>query len=122
MMCEDIIMPTFEDDYDLNSSSNTVLDDYIKSKGINPDNITIRGVSDYARFVFDSNGSGMLYKKTRGITASMGLTLNFAQGLLGIYSIKSSGATSVISYHYWQYKFVFNSFADVLALRVAIAN
>ena len=122
MMCEDIIMPTFEDDYDLNSSLNTVLDDYIKSKGINPDNITIRGVSDYARFVFDSNGSGMLYKKTRGITASMGLTLNFAQGFLGIYPIKSNGGTSVISYHYWQYKFVFNGFADVLALRVAIAN
>ena len=127
MMCEDIIMPTFEDDYDVNSSSNSVLDEY--TKRYKSDEINVKGITEYALFIYDIRENnnplnGTLYKEVRGMTSynSTIYELWFTSGLLKTFTIKSNGKNKVITFRYWQRKFVFNYFDQVIGLRVAVAN
>ena len=130
MMCEDIIMPTFEDDYDVNSSSNSVLDEY--TKRYKSDEINVKGITEYVSFIYDWRGlnnplNGTLYKEVRGMTSyivdnSTLYELWFTSGLLKTFTIKSNGKNKVITFRYWQRKFVFNYFEQVIGLRVAVAN
>ena len=131
MMCEDIIMPTFEDDYDVNSSLNSVLDEY--TKRYKSDEINVKGITEYALFIYDIRENnndplnGTLYKEVRGMKLYVNsdpvtYKINFMSSLTEVFSINSKTQTSIITFHYWQHKFVFNSFNDVIALRVAVAN
>ena len=127
MMCEDITMPTFEDDYDLNSDQVIDLNEY--TKRYKSEKIKIKGNTDYVSFIYDWRGlnnplNGTLYKEVRGMTSynSTIYELWFTSGLLKTFTIKSNGKNKVITFRYWQRKFVFNYFNDVIALRVAVAN
>ena len=127
MMCEDITMPTFEDDYDLNSDQVIDLNEY--TKRYKSEKIKIKGNTDYVSFIYDWRGlnnplNGTLYKEVRGMTSynSTIYELWFTSGLLKTFTIKSNGKNKVITFRYWQRKFVFNYFDQVIGLRVAIAN
>ena len=130
MMCEDITMPTFEDDYDLNSDNVTDLRNY--TKRYDSEKIKIKGNTDYVSFIYDWRGlnnplNGTLYKEVRGMTSyivdnSTLYELWFTSGLLKTFTIKSNGKNKVITFRYWQRKFVFNYFDQVIGLRVAVAN
>ena len=131
MMCEDITMPTFENDYDVNSSLNSVLDEY--TKRYKSDEINVKGITEYALFIYDIRENnndplnGTLYKEVRGMEMYVNsdpvtYKINFRNSFTEVFSINSKAQTSIITFHYWQHKFVFNSFNDVIALRVAVAN
>ncbi len=130
MMCEDIIMPTFEDDYDLNSDEVIDLRNY--TKRYDSEKIKIKGITDYISFIYDYRGlnnplNGTLYKEVRGMTSyivdnSTLYELWFTSGLLKTFTIKSNGKNKVITFRYWQRRFVFNYFDQVIGLRVAVAN
>ena len=127
MMCEDITMPTFEDDYDLNSDQVIDLNEY--TKRYKSEKIKIKGNTDYVSFIYDWRGlnnplNGTLYKEVRGMTSynSTIYELWFTSGLLKTFTIKSNGKNKVITFRYWQRKFVFNYFDQVIGLRVAVAN
>lgn len=127
MMCEDITMPTFEDDYDLNSDQVIDLNEY--TKRYKSEKIKIKGNTDYVSFIYDWRGlnnplNGTLYQEVRGMTSynSTIYELWFTSGLLKTFTIKSNGKNKVITFRYWQRKFVFNYFDQVIGLRVAIAN
>ena len=131
MMCGDIMMPTFEDDYDVNSSLNSVLDEY--TKRYKSDEINVKGITEYALFIYDIRENnndplnGTLYKEVRGMTSyivdnSTLYELWFTSGLLKTFTIKSNGKNKVITFRYWQHGFVFNYFDQVIGLRVAVAN
>lgn len=127
MMCEDIMMPTFEDDYDLNSGEVIDLRNY--TKRYESEKIKIKGITDYVSFIYDDRGlnnplNGTLYKEVRGMASynSAIYELWFTPGLLKTFTIKSNGKNKVITFRYWQRKFVFNYFEQVIGLRVAVAN